>query len=593
MRTETDSFPALRPGLPRRIKGLKGRHKELWRNQRTELLTTSVAREFLHSAPVPFRDVAERALALFPESPRSSKALLQTVETGEFASSIDFLLWAQFKALFLKSTAGGSEVSRTATAMAAFEKAERKCKRTNKRLAHYSKYPNRMPENVRVVFSRARGLISRCLGNFTEATLEQILDAARPGSGSAVGTRDRMCVSLPFKLDPSSTQLICTPEALPYVRRMVEKSPSWFPLVADLVEVDGVTRYTIDYTHVPYNRVGFVPKDAATKRTIAVEPALNMFLQLGVHDYVSRRLRAYGVDLSTQSKNQALARAGARDWATLNPTVTLDLSAASDSVSVELVRSLLPPVWVSFLDDIRSKQFVLREDDGSDPVDYQKWSSMGNGYTFVLETLIFWALAEGCRSLCDDSTPLAVYGDDIAIGRCSALLLIEVLRFAGFAVNSDKTFLFGKFRESCGADWYAEENVTPVYLRGMRKLTPTDIYRVMNGLKRLGIDTPEVSRLLLSAHRATGQPVLRGGWTDDESRWLVSSKAMSLKGGTAKRDEEGRVWCVYAKFTSRKMRCSEPLAYAAALIGQRFSDEERRVDRSADGFWTVGVKVSF
>lgn len=205
--------------------------------------------------------------------------------------------------------------------------------------------------------------------------------------------------------------------------------------------------------------VGFVPKDARAHRSIAVEPSVNQFLQRGIGLAIRRRLkRRWRLDLSSQQRNQDLALEGARDGS----YATIDLSAASDTVSLEIVERLLPPQWVALL---RATRCAFTQVDGKTHM-LHKWSSMGNGYTFELETAIFAALVRAV--LPSDvwyAGNWAVYGDDIIVPTEFASDLCEILAYCGFSLNERKTFVSGPFRESCGADFFLEKPVRPFYLK--------------------------------------------------------------------------------------------------------------------------------
>lgn len=210
---------------------------------------------------------------------------------------------------------------------------------------------------------------------------------------------------------------------------------------------------------VPGNRVTTVPKNYKTDRCIAIEPRMNMYVQKGVGAFIRRRLRSVGIDLDNQSTNQDLALFGA----VTGTLATLDLSMASDTVSLELVRLLLPRDWCALIEQSRSPVGVLS--DGTFH-EYQKVSSMGNGYTFELESLIFWAL---CSSVADalgvDSRLMSVYGDDLIVPVSISREVIRVLEFAGFSVNQEKSFVDGPIRESCGKHFYDRYEITPFYVR--------------------------------------------------------------------------------------------------------------------------------
>lgn len=211
---------------------------------------------------------------------------------------------------------------------------------------------------------------------------------------------------------------------------------------------------------VTYNKISFVPKTAVTDRTIAVEPFLNSFLQRGVDQYMRQRLLRVGIDLSDQGKNQKMAFLGSRDPEEEDPYVTIDLSSASDTLATEVVADLLPPEWFDFLDSLRCKSYKMNGYLGT----YHKFTSMGNGFCFPLETLIFASLCHSAYRESNLHPDFRVYGDDIIVRRSVAHRVLELLGHYGFIPNPRKTFIEGPFRESCGQDWHGGVNVRPIYL---------------------------------------------------------------------------------------------------------------------------------
>jgi hypothetical protein len=202
------------------------------------------------------------------------------------------------------------------------------------------------------------------------------------------------------------------------------------------------------------NLVTTVPKNAKTDRIIAIEPDWNMFFQLGLGGAIRRRLNRVGILLpDAQERNKRLACAGSLT----GKFATLDLKSASDTVSLGLCELLLPPDLLELILSLRTEQGLV----GEDVVVYEKVSSMGNGFTFELETAMFWALA----SSCDPSGDAAVYGDDIIVTTEAVQLLIEVLLDLGLEVNGKKTFYAGPFRESCGGHYFHGIDVTPPYFK--------------------------------------------------------------------------------------------------------------------------------
>jgi len=232
---------------------------------------------------------------------------------------------------------------------------------------------------------------------------------------------------------------------------------------------------------VPGNRVTTVRKTAKTDRVIAKEPCMNIYIQRGIGPMIRKRLKRVGIDLNDQTRNNILAQEGSEHWEDESPLCTIDLSNASDTISQKVVELFLPPDWYEAMDACRSHYGVL--DDGT-CIRYQKFSTMGNGFTFELESLIFWAIASTCVDVlkCPD-TRIGVYGDDLIVTRDAYELLETCLTRFGFTLNPKKSFSTGPFRESCGKHWFKGRDVSPFYIRkGVE--TVIDELLVVNNLRR-------------------------------------------------------------------------------------------------------------
>lgn len=217
-----------------------------------------------------------------------------------------------------------------------------------------------------------------------------------------------------------------------------------------------------------------VPKTATSLRGAAKEPELNMLCQKAIGSMIRKRLRRSGIDLNDQSVNKNLALAGSVDGS----LATIDLSAASDSVSLRLLE-LLPPEWARFISMTRSEEIKLPDGTWHK---LEMVSSMGNGFTFELESLIFYSLAWASTVLKSKDRRIGTYGDDLIVPTGAATTLISALEYLGFAVNEEKSFVSGPFRESCGGHYFLGCDVTPFYLRGEVK-TDGDRYLCLNSFR--------------------------------------------------------------------------------------------------------------
>lgn len=369
------------------------------------------------------------------------------------------------KADFLKTSFNCTQV-----AMEKFHQYEDKCRETNHRI--YSSDPTGRVGDVLVA---ARGKIRSLIGDAPSRFDYEAIGALAqwgPGVTSSVKGAE---VSLFHKL---AGKLQATPDLHRVgVGVLLSTIPTWqaFHSESDVEVIRGNTLCT-------------VPKDAKTDRTIAVEPHLNAFFQRGVGKLLAKYLRKWGVDLRDQTRNQRLAHEGS-----LNGSIsTIDLSGASDCISKALVEWIMPPSWVALLRCLRSPEYQLDKEWRR----YEKWSSMGNGYTFELESLIFYSIAWAATTLSGaDTSRVSCYGDDIIVPMQSASITIEALNWAGFAVNEDKTYTspFTFFRESCGKDYLLGVDVRPIFLKKMCHIT--HLYGLANNLLEVAEKEPLFYRL--------------------------------------------------------------------------------------------------
>lgn len=398
-------------------------------------------------------------------------AILQAATYPSPTVARELLETRQFAALYSKndSLVGSTPALRREAAINEFYRVERYQRVVGKRLRHYFRHWSRMPDLVGKALNGARYEIFRLLGpEPTGDDIQRTLDGARFGPGSVGGiARSHGLVDVtPYgKLSPDTTILVTHACLL-----------RWAPLLR------GEFRCWLDQRRasiVDHCSGTTVPKDSGRDRFIAVEPYLNSYIQLGQNAVLSMYLRRWGVDIRNQTWNQDLARISSMSNSA-DGLATLDLKSASDSVHLELVRWLIPPGWFEYLSSTRCPSVRI----GKTVTRLEKFSSMGNGVTFPLETLIFSALIRSVRRLTGDQGLWACYGDDIIIGVRSAALLMEVLNFAGFKVNGEKSFIFGAFRESCGEDFLDGHGVRPIYLKS--ELKDSTAYAFHNVAQRRG-----------------------------------------------------------------------------------------------------------
>lgn len=343
-------------------------------------------------------------------------------------------------------------IDKEAAAFRKWQSAEESCGHVNDFLRSEWAGESPYPLRVSLAFARARQKIRQILG---KVDYDFIRVACRFGPGIDLSTSGAQHATY-NKFETSGS-------ATPWV----------LPVYSEIFSEDFREDYLHEAQLLSGNKLAFVPKNAKIYRPIGVEPRWNIYLQLGIGELIVRRLKAIGIDLSDQSLNQqAAARAHRAGLA------TIDLSSASDSLSKNLVLWLLPEEWSDLLFRTRSPRTSYK---GESRV-LEKVSSMGNGYTFPLETLIFYALSlAAVESSGDYVGEVRVYGDDIIVPRHAAATTLELLSYAGFSVNTDKTFVKGRFFESCGCDYLDGVNVRPFFQRkGITEVF--DLYTLANQL---------------------------------------------------------------------------------------------------------------
>lgn len=388
--------------------------------------------------------------------------------------------WGQISAFLKKFPFSGQDTK--TPALKTFFKAERVCNLYNECNYKSLESLDRHHPAYFGILEEVRDDIRKLI--LDAPSLDSVVGSAVHGPGVSIGDqykKGRVTSYYKYALLPY-TVTRCT---LPYARLAIEADPRWLGALINRYRHSIGNHYgpicmdsfwSTVFEVVDGSRVSTVPKNAKTDRVIAIEPLMNVYLQLGVGAYFQRCLYRWGYDLNDQSKNIALAKEGSLT----DELVTLDLSAASDSISLKICELLLPPAWFDLLLDLRSPQGVVQ---GS-PISFSKISSMGNGFTFALETLIFGALARCAIRRTKSVFKSAVYGDDIIVPTTAAPFLISLLELAGFTVNTEKSFSAGPFRESCGGDFFLGQDVRPVYLK--KKVTSMGVLLyVHNSFHRL------------------------------------------------------------------------------------------------------------
>jgi hypothetical protein len=455
-------------------------------------------------------------------------AALSTGASKDAVTADDFAMRYASEQFLRKYEGAADEVRLHSEAVAAFEKAEGAVRLVNNRIRSLA-----LTGPALFCLDEARRKIKAVLGRFD---LDEFASCCDWGPGATATLR-----SSEATLDQKilERQLSVSRQALPWARAMLQWDSHWFYARSGTFPSGAYSVTADNFLVTDSERFTTVPKDVTKRRPISVQATMNLFLQKGVGAMLRKRLKRVRVDLDDQSRNQWLASVAQRVG-----LATIDLASASDSISFELVRHLLPAEWFEVLRDLRHPSALV---DGK-VYHLEKFSAMGNGYTFELESLIFWALICAVEKRFGLSTIKGVYGDDLVVESSIASACIALLNEVGFSVNVHKTFIEGRFYESCGKHYFDGIDVTPPLQKEVICDLPSAIraanrlYRFANrigqgcvpdpriyrpwsiaiGAARFHIDAINASRWIRAVERGVGPPSplplpLIPYWLDDDS----------------------------------------------------------------------------
>lgn len=302
------------------------------------------------------------------------------------------------------------------------------------------------------LLERARAICYRIIGN--EPDLSKMMLSFGPGSTSKLRGQDSNLITKLSSLPET------TPRAYETVVKYILTYMPHYALSSGMVIRDRTSVRLAETlaTTVNYDEFLTVPKNYKTDRGIQIAPSGNMLVQKAYGNLIRDAMRRFGYDLNVaEAKHSHYARIGSIDGS----YATIDLQSASDTISREFVKYLLPQAWYDALDIVRVDKVQM----GPSVLRLEKFSAMGNGFTWELESLLFLCLALAARDEAGElDKACSVFGDDIICGPKTANVLLPLLTVCGFTLNKDKTFTEGPFRESCGNDYFRGISVRPIYI---------------------------------------------------------------------------------------------------------------------------------
>lgn len=345
-------------------------------------------------------------------------------------------------------------------------------------------------------------------------------------------------------------------------------------------------------TTTPKSRVTIVPKDSRGGRTICMEPHEQMFIQKGlmqkIYDHIENDSPAKGrLNFTDQSINRRLAQNASigRRYA------TIDLKDASDLVSWELIKKVVPREWLIALNATRSPVATI---EGQDDITFKKFAPMGSALCFPIEAMLFYSIARLASPI------VWVYGDDIIVPTHRAEKVMRRLEEFGLKVNRDKTLIDGFFRESCGGDFYHGEPIDYIKLRSLDLASYVDFCNLF--ADRYGDQMASNLVSLYENHRGTqilrqpralrsnAKPLVfytdyfssasvffRRRWNNALQKWELRSltvRAKTLKHSSLTDDD------AYFDWLTNSMSSSSPEEfYTLRQIEREYSDNPRKVPK--------------
>lgn len=389
---------------------------------------------------------------------------IPTLDPNGYESAPKYFADAQALAFVSKHTLlkRACRLSPEDVAVEKFYESELSCQKTNYRFKHMN-----FTFEQRTLLESAKKICAQILGHYEDddfPDIDELFDEnnIHPdfGPGSSIFLRGSASNII--------TKLSALPETTPYAyETVVKKILGYMPhyaLASGMVLRDrGTVTLGPQLAQIVQHAEFFtVDKNFKAARGCVIEPSGMMLCQKGNGCLIRRRLKRAGYNLNSAPVwHDALAKHGS----IFGLLATIDLASASDTIAYEFVRFMLPCEWFEALNTVRSRDVII----GSHKKRLEKFSSMGNGFTFELESLLFLSLMLAVRKHHKkEDTVASVFGDDMICHASIAQPLIDLLQVCGFETNVQKTFTSGPFRESCGNDYWRGQRVTPIYFRNRK-----------------------------------------------------------------------------------------------------------------------------
>lgn len=226
-------------------------------------------------------------------------------------------------------------------------------------------------------------------------------------------------------------------------------------------------RSSLDVVEVDYLNAVLVDKTYKSKRMIVPNTSIGGLYSNGLGKVMELRLAQAGYNIGGSDALPEVHRSLAQESSWSGRNATVDQSLASDNITDDLIRLTFPLRWARAL--LFGRINVLEVE--GEPVVTKTMSTMGIGFTFPMQMVLFLGLAHACKSIWEDSngslpqgSVISVFGDDLICPVELKDLIEHVFESLGLVFNTGKTFWRGPFRESCGGDYFRGSDVRPAFL---------------------------------------------------------------------------------------------------------------------------------
>lgn len=342
-------------------------------------------------------------------------------------------------------------------------------------------YRSQMSESTFQVIKLARAHVKRILGKFSS---DELLACCRFGKNATFG-----CPASDAYIDQKLLRSISG--SVKHHKWFREEYLPTDKMLGDILERNSqlaeATRCELE--EHPFHSVVWaltqtnVPKSYKILRGINPNTLLGSFHSAGLSVMLEDRLTDEGLNIRyLQQRHRRLVKI----FSKTRTHATGDLQNASHCFTSALVRRLVPRDWYNAFNLGRLSSVEWGEH-GNDILRMESFMTMGIGFTFTLQTLLFYSILKAVTQLSEVKGFVSVYGDDLIYPRKAHKYVTKVFADLGFTFNREKTYVEDHFRESCGSDYFHGIDVRPFRPEGEHQLLGrlrylSFVYKILNGL---------------------------------------------------------------------------------------------------------------